>query len=486
MSETPRVRFAPSPTGYLHVGGARTALFNWLYARSTGGSMVLRIEDTDLERSSEEMVEAITDGLEWLGLDWDEGPFFQSERVGEHRAAAERLLGEGSAYRCFCDPEELEAERLAAREANEDWSYDGRCRLIDPTEAEGRADGGEPFAIRFSVPRDEAVRFEDLIHGNTRVDSSQIEDFVLLRSDGQPTYQLAVVVDDAWMRITHVIRGDDHLSNTPKQILLYRALGTPVPEFAHLPLILGPDKKRLSKRHGATSVGEFRERGFEAEAVTNFLSLLGWSPGDDREFLRREELVELFTLDRVNKKPAVFDETKLEWLNGQYMILRPTEELVPLARQAFEETGFDLSGTDEKTFLRIVDLLKQRVRLYDEFPTKGAFFFRAPEEYNEESVAKRWKDPQEVIPRLKRSRQELEGLSEWTDESIEACVRGMAEAEEVGAGKFIHPIRVAISGAHEGPGLFESLNVIGQEETVARIDRAIAWLESNAGRAAQG
>jgi glutamyl-tRNA synthetase len=432
------------------------------------------------------MVHAITDGLTWLGLDWDEGPFFQSERVGEHRGAAEQLLEKGSAYRCFCDADELEAERLAAREAGEDWSYDGRCRLIDPTESRERAEGGEPFAIRFSVLHDEETVFNDLIHGPTRVEGAQIEDFVLLRSDGQPTYQLAVVVDDAWMRISHVIRGDDHLSNTPKQILLYRALEAQAPEFAHLPLILGPDKKRLSKRHGATSVGEFRERGFESEAVTNFLSLLGWSPGDDREFLRREELVELFTLDRVNKKPAVFDEMKLEWLNGQYMIQRPTEELIPLARKSFEEAGFDLSGIDDPTFSRIVDLLKQRVRLYDEFPAKGAFFFRSPEEYNEESVAKRWKNPDEVLPRLQKSGRELSDLPEWTDESIENCIRGMAEAEEVGAGKYIHPIRVAISGAHEGPGLFESLNVIGQEETVARIDRAVAWLESKAGPTSQG
>ena len=486
MAKPPRARFAPSPTGFLHVGGARTALFNWLFARSTGGTFVLRIEDTDLERSSEEMVHAITDGLTWLGLDWDEGPFFQSERVGEHREAAEKLLEQGNAYRCFCDPDQLEAERLTAREAGEDWSYDGRCRRIDSSEAEKRAEAGETFAIRFSIPRDDAVRFEDLIHGNTRVDSSQIEDFVLLRSDGQPTYQLAVVVDDAWMQISHVIRGDDHLSNTPKQILLYRALDAPVPEFAHLPLILGPDKKRLSKRHGATSVGEFRERGFESEAVTNFLSLLGWSPGDDREFLRREELVKLFTLDRVHKKPAVFDEAKLEWLNGQYMIQRPTEELVPLARKAFEEAGFDLSGIAEATFSRIVDLLKQRVRLYDEFPVKGTFFFLSPDRYDEESVAKRWKNPDQIIPRLRRSRQELADLPDWTDESIESCVRSMAEAEEVGAGKYIHPIRVAISGAHEGPGLFESLQVIGQEETVARIERAIAWLETKAGSGPQG
>jgi glutamyl-tRNA synthetase len=478
MSEAPRVRFAPSPTGYLHVGGARTALFNWLYARHNNGTFVLRVEDTDLERSSEEMVQAITDGLNWLGIDWDEGPLFQGERVGEHRTAADQLLEQGSAYRCFCDPAELEAERKAAMERGDDLGYDGRCRMIDPAEARTRAEGGEPFALRFAVPHDVPVKFVDHIHGPTRVDGEQIEDFVLLRSNGQPTYMLAVVVDDIWSRISLVIRGDDHLSNTPKQILLYRALGAPVPEFAHLPLILGEDKKRLSKRHGAASVGDYRERGFQPEAVLNFLSLLGWSPGEDREFMRTEDLIELFSLERVNKKPAVFDETKLEWLNGQYMIQLPSEELVPNARKAFEEAGFDVSGTDDATMTRIVDLLKERVRLYTDFPEKGPYFFRPPDSYNEESVAKRWKKPDEVIPRLKLASGQLGGLDTWSHDPIESCIRSMAEQEEVGAGKYIHPIRVAVSGTHEGPGLFELLETIGQQESVERLERAIAWLEA--------
>lgn len=477
MSEIPRVRFAPSPTGYLHVGGARTALFNWLYARHYKGVFILRIEDTDLERSTDEMVNAITDGMSWLGLDWDEEPFFQSERIRDYLEAADRLLEKGSAYRCFCDPDELEAERNAAREKNEDWSYDGRCRLIEADESSSRAEAGDSYAIRFAVPHEETISFHDSIHGDMSIEGTQIEDFVLLRSDRQPTYQLACVVDDAWMKITHVIRGADHLSNVPKQILLYRALGMPVPEFAHVPLILGPDKKRLSKRHGATSIGEYRDKGYLPEAVVNFLSLLGWSPKDDREFLRQDELVELFTLEAVNKKPAVFDETKLEWLNGQYLNLLPSEELLAGARSAFEEAGYDLSRVDDVFLSRVVDLLKERVRLTHEFAEKGHYFFKAPVEYNPESVAKRWKNPAETVSRLTRTAEQLKTLVTWNEKRLESVVRGLAEAEGVGAGKYIHAIRVAVSGIHTGPGLFELLELLGQKEVLSRLDRAVAFLQ---------
>ncbi len=476
MSETPRVRFAPSPTGYLHIGGARTALFNWLFARHHDGVFILRIEDTDLERSTDEMVTAITEGMTWLGLDWDEGPYFQSERVDEHKAAALKLLEEGRAYRCFCDPAVLEAERNAAREENLDWRYGGHCRLISREESLSRAESGEPFAVRFAVPHEDAIAFYDHIHGEVRVEGEQIEDFVLLRSDGQPTYQLAVVVDDAWMGITHVIRGADHLSNVPKQILLFRALDMPIPEFAHLPLILGQDGKRLSKRHGATAVGEYREKGYLAEAVVNFLSLLGWSPKDDREFLRRGELIELYSLEGVNKKPAAFDEAKLEWLNGQYMNLLPSEDLLTGARASFEGAGYDTSPFDDTYLNRVVDLLKERVRLFTEFAERGGFFFRPPAEYDPEAVAKRWKDPVEVIRKLTRAGEQLGALSDWTEEGIETVIRGLAEEEEVGAGQYIHPVRIALSGIHTGPGLFELIELIGQDETVNRIRSAIDFL----------
>jgi glutamyl-tRNA synthetase len=477
MNEKPRVRFAPSPTGYLHVGGARTALFNWLFARHHGGVFVLRIEDTDLVRSSEEMVTAITDGMTWLGMDWDEGPFFQGERVEVHREAARELLERGLAYRCFCDPEELEAERLQARQESADWRYDGRCRRIEPEASRSMAEAGQPFALRFKVPHDQAVEFLDHVHGPMRFDGDQIEDFVILRRDTQPTYQLACVVDDLWMKISHVIRGADHLSNTPKQILLYRALGASLPEFAHLPLILGPDKGRLSKRHGATSVGEYKAKGFHPEAVVNFLALLGWSPGDDREYLRRGELIELFSMERVLKKPSVFDEAKLEWLNGQYMIALPSAELLPGVRAAFEQAGCDLTGWTEERLLRVIDLLKERARLYRDFPEVGSWFFQAPAAYAEESVALRWKDPAETRRRLAAVLKALNGLRDWTEGAIERTVRSVAEREGVGAGKFIHAIRVALTGIHTGPGLFELMTVLDREEVVARMERAIAWLE---------
>jgi len=427
------------------------------------------------------MVTAITEGMEWLGLDWDEGPFFQSERIDEHRTAALRLLDEGKAYRCFCDPAALEAERNASREQNLDWRYGGHGRLISRDESLSRAESGESHAVRFAVPHEEAIGFYDHIHGEVRVEGEQIEDFVLLRSDGQPTYQIAVVVDDAWMKITHVIRGADHLSNVPKQILLFRALEMPVPEFAHLPLILGQDGKRLSKRHGATAVGEYREKGYLAEAVVNFLSLLGWSPKDDREFLRRDELIDLYTLEGVNKKPAAFDETKLEWLNGQYMNLLPSGELLAGARASFEEAGYKTAAFDDSYMSRVVDMLKERVRLFTEFGERGGFFFRPPEAYDPEAVGKRWKDPQEVIRKLKLVEERFTALPDWNEAGIEGVIRALAEEEEVGAGQFIHPVRVALTGIHTGPGLFELIELIGSEESVSRLISAIEFLSQREG-----
>jgi glutamyl-tRNA synthetase len=318
---SPRVRFAPSPTGYLHVGGARTALFNWLYARRTGGIFVLRIEDTDMERSSWEMVAGILDGMRWLGLDWDEGPevggphgpYFQSERLDRYREAAARLVASGLAYYCYCNPDDITAKRAAAEAAGQSWSYDRACASLSDDEIAAREAAGAPRAIRFRMP-DGTTAYDDAVHGKIEFDNAVIEDFVVLRSDRYPTYHLSVVVDDIEMGITDVVRGDDHISNTPKQVLLYEALGAPVPRFAHVPLILGPDKRRLSKRHGATSVMEYERQGFLPEAMFNFLALLGWSPGaGDREVFTREELVEAFSLDGISSSNAVFNPEKLEW-----------------------------------------------------------------------------------------------------------------------------------------------------------------------------
>ena len=327
MSDTPRLRFAPSPTGYLHVGGARTALFNWLYARRHGGVFILRIEDTDRERSSDEMSAAILDGMKWLGLDWDEGPYHQADGFERHRRDAETLLRAGRAYRCFCTPEELKARREAAEAGGGAYRYDRRCLRVDADAAAQRAAAGEPHAIRFSVP-DGEVFWDDAVHGETRFRNAEIDDFIIIRTDGTPVYNLAVVSDDIAMEITHVIRGDDHLSNTPRQLLLYQALGATPPMFAHVPMILGPDGRRLSKRHGATAVGEYRDRGILPHALTNFLALLGWSPGEDRELMTTEEMISLFSVERINKKSAVFDPEKLEWMTRQHIMQLSTADIV--------------------------------------------------------------------------------------------------------------------------------------------------------------
>jgi len=478
MSDKPRVRFAPSPTGYLHVGGARTALFNWLFARHNDGVFILRIEDTDLDRSDDEMVLAITEGLDWLDLNWDEGPFFQSEMVEEHKAAAYELLDQEKAYRCFCDPQELEALRTSAREKGEDWKYPGICRQLSADESIARAEKGDVCAIRFAMPQDRTITLHDLVLGDIDKQGSDLEDFVLLRLDGNPTYNLACVIDDSTMGITHVIRGEDHKDNAIKQILIYEALQLSIPEFAHVPLILGPDKKRLSKRHGATAVGEYSDRGYMPEAFVNFLSLLGWSPKDDTEFMRRDELISRFDLNGINRKPAVFDETKLGWLNGQYLNLLPTEELLSGARAAFETSGVDLSAVEDDYLKGVVDLLKERVRLFTEFPEKGTWFFTAPDSYDPDSVAKRWKNPEEVIPRLENTAESLNSAEIWDHDSIENAIRSLAEAEEVGAGKYIHAIRVAVSGVMQGPGLFELIELLGREEVVMRLQTAVDYLRA--------
>src|SRR4051812_8195285 len=355
---TPRVRFAPSPTGYLHVGGARTALFNWLYARHSGGTHVLRIEDTDRERSTEEHTRVILDGLTWLGVTWDEGPFFQGEYAARHQADAERLLAEGKAYRCFCTKEELDAQRARVEAAGAGFRYDGRCSRLTRSEIEQRIKDGAPSTIRFRV-RDEEIAWDDAVHGRISFQGRDLDDFVILRSDNSAIYNLAVVSDDIAMRITHVIRGDDHISNTPKQIALYRALGHEPPVFAHVPMILGSDGKKLSKRHGATAVGDYQDQGILPAAMRNFLALMGWSPGEDREILPEDEMVQLFTLDGIQKKAAVFDTTKLEWMNGQYLSSLPAGELLDPVLRRLGQLGVQHEGRDLGP---MIDAVKGRSR----------------------------------------------------------------------------------------------------------------------------
>jgi glutamyl-tRNA synthetase len=476
---TVRVRFAPSPTGYLHVGGARTALFNWLYARAVGGVFVLRIEDTDRQRSSEAHTQAILGGLSWLGLDWDEGPIFQSDGLARHAADARRLLAEGKAYRDFTTPEQLKAE--AQRRGTEDRRLPRELAdAVGAGESERRAAAGEPFAIRFRVPDGETV-WDDLVHGERRFANADIEDLVVLRSDGTPTYNLAVVSDDADERITHVLRGDDHVSNTPKQILLYRALGQPVPTFGHLPMILGPDGKRLSKRHGATAVEEYQQKGILPEALFNFLALLGWNPGDEREVMTPAELVGAFALDRVQKKSAVFDTEKLEWLNGQHLARRGTDDLVPLVLDRLAAHGWGAgSWSGGEAWMRaLIDLLKVRARTVDELAEMAEPYLKGgPPEYASDAVAQHWaKEPAAVSQRLERLRAELSGAP-WEAPALEEATRAVAAELGIGAGKLIHPLRVAVTGRMHSPGIFEVLVLLGKERSLARIEGAIQHIRA--------
>ncbi len=455
-----RTRFAPSPTGYLHIGGARTALFNWLFARHHRGSFILRIEDTDVERSTEEATQAILDAMEWLGLKWDEGPYFQSKRLHLYREHVERLLERGLAYRCYCTPEELEERRKRALEEGRPPRYDGRCR-----DRKDRPD--LPHAIRFKVPRNGATIVRDLIKGTVSFDHSEIEDLVILRSDGMPTYNLCVVVDDALMGITHVIRGDDHLNNTPKQILLYEAFGYKVPEFAHVPMILGPDRTRLSKRHGATSVTAYREMGYLPEAMVNYLVRLGWSYGD-QEIFSVEELIEKFSLENVGRSSAVFNPEKLLWLNAHYIKEKDDRELAELLVPFLEKRGYRARG-DER-LPKIVKTLKERAKTLEEMAEMADFYFAEEIEYDEEA-RKRFLTPErlEIFDALIEG---LSGLEEFTEKGIEGVFRRIMEEKGLKLGKLAQPVRVAVTGRTVSPGIFETLEALGKERTIKRLKKA--------------
>jgi glutamyl-tRNA synthetase len=436
----PRLRFAPSPTGYLHVGGARTALFNWLYARRHGGTFVLRIEDTDVQRSSWEMLAGILDGLKWLGIDWDEGPevggphapYFQSERQEKYRAAAHDLLSRGHAF----------------------------------------DDAG---AIRFKVPPGQTV-FDDSVRGRIEFDNEHIEPFVVLRSDGHPTYHLSVVVDDIDMQVTHIVRGDDHISNTPKQVLLYRAFGRPMPAFAHVPLIMGPDKKRLSKRHGATSVMEYEKQGYLPEAMFNFLALLGWGTGGDDELFTREELVARFSLEGISGGNAVFNTEKLEWFNHKHLLRLGDDDLISRLHARLEAAGYwrdALFGADRDWFVRVLALLKPRAKTLNAFVEQLAPFFADPLEYDPEGVKKHLSPP-EMRGHLAALREALASEPVWNESALERALRALAEARGAKAGQIIHATRLAMTGRMVSPGLFEMLVLLGRERVLARLDNVLA------------
>ncbi len=480
-----RLRFAPSPTGYLHVGGARTALFNWLYARRHGGTFVLRIEDTDAERSSDEMVQAILSSLRWMGVDWDEGPevggphgpYTQTARFNRHREQADTLVRQGHAYYCYCRTDRLQAERAAAESRGQGWMYDRQCLRLGAEEIASMEAAQLPRAVRVRVPEGETT-FVDQVHGPITVDHSTIEDFVIVRSDGLPTYQLSVVCDDIDMAITHVIRGDDHISNTPKQILLYRALGAPIPAFAHVPLILGTDKKRLSKRHGATAVGEYEAQGILPEAFVNFLALLGWSPGSDEEIFTREELVARFALEGISGGNAVFNPEKLDWFSAQHLARLSPDALMARVRPELERAGLwddGLAGERRQWFARVLALLVPRARRLGDFAPQLVPFLGTVDSYDPAAVEKHLKAPglaQHIVALADAFR----ALDLFDEVTTEATVRAVADAGGLKFGALVHATRIAITGRAVSPGLFETLVLIGREPVVTRLDALARFL----------
>jgi glutamyl-tRNA synthetase len=475
-----RLRFAPSPTGYLHVGGARTALFNWLFVKKYGGQFLLRVEDTDKARSTDASTRAIFEGLEWLGLEWDEEVVYQGAKLERHRADVKQLVDTGHAYRCFCTSAELDEQRKAAEARNEAFRYDRRCERLSPDDVARRMADHLPFVIRFRMPEGE-TSWTDLVHGLITFPNKDIGegDFIILRSDATPIYNFAVVSDDIAMRITLVMRGDDHISNTPKQILLYEALGAPLPQFAHLPMIHGMDGKKLSKRHGATAVGDYQHMGILPQAMLNFLALLGWSPGNDIEVMTVPQMVELFSTEGLSRKAAIFDTKKLEWMNGQHLALIAAAELAPLVARGVVAAGLasesELAARSD-WFVALIDLLKVRARTTDEIVRQATPYLREEIDYDPDAVAKQWKDRAVSRELLDSAGQALTAVAEWQAQPLEDALRTLAESKAVSAGKIFQPLRVALTGAAASPGIFDVLVMLGRERSLERIDKAVRYI----------
>lgn len=482
MSKQVRVRFAPSPTGHLHVGGARTALFNWLFARNRGGAFILRIEDTDKERSTEESYRGIVGAMRWLGLDWDEGPevggewgpYSQSERRDGYRESAEKLRAEGKAYPCFCTAEELAERREAMKKLGQDPRYDGRCRGLDGAKVEKLLAEGKPHVMRLETSDEGMIEFDDLVHGRIAVPARQIDDFIIVKSDGYPTYNFACAVDDSRMEITHVIRGDDHLSNTPRQVLLYEALGIEPPAFAHVPLIMGPDKARLSKRHGSTSIQQFRDDGYLPEAMVNYLVLLGWSYDDSAQVFTTGELVEKFSLDRVSDTPAIFDYKKLLWMNGEHMKKRPVEDRVQLVTPYLQSAGLvkePIDGEKLAFVKQVVEVVGDRLKMPRDIVDLSDFFFLEEVEY-EEKAAQKFLKRHYVGPAFRILEDRIQKLHAYNELGIEELMRGLAGEMGLKAGELIHPVRVALTGRRNSPGIFEVMTLLGRDRVLERLARA--------------
>ncbi|OAT87035.1 glutamate--tRNA ligase [Desulfotomaculum copahuensis] len=484
-----RVRFAPSPTGSLHIGGARTALFNWLFARKENGKFILRVEDTDTQRYIAEAAAGIERTLRWLGLDWDEGPvaggpkgpYRQSERLELYRQEAKRLLDAGLAYPCYCTPDELAQMREEARQSGRAPRYDGRCRHLDEAARKAKEAAGLKPVLRIKAPAEGSTVVRDLIRGEVTFDNSTLDDFIIMKSNGIATYNFACVVDDHGMGITHVLRAEEHLSNTPKQLVIYNALGYPPPQFAHVPMILAPDRSKLSKRHGATAVEEFREQGYLAPAIVNYLALLGWSPGADKEIMSREEMVSLFSLEAINKSAAIYDVRKLTWLNAQYINNLPLDTVVREALPFLQAGALipPAPSPEEMDYItRVVAAVRSRVHTLVELADAASYFFRDDFTYEEKGVRKHFSKPG-VTETLARGRQALAAVQPFDLEQTEAAYRQVTEALGVSGGALIHPTRLAISGRTVGPGLFDIIVLLGRENCLTRLDRAIRWIEKN-------
>lgn len=462
-----RTRFAPSPTGLLHIGGVRTALFSWLYARRHQGKFILRVEDTDRERSTEAATQVILDGMEWLGLTADEGPFYQTRRMDRYAEVLQRFLQEGNAYRCYCTKEELEAMRAKQIEAKQKPRYDGTCRH----RTEPRA-GVDPV-IRFKNPQTGSVVVEDVIHGNVTFENAELDDLIIARSDGSPTYNFCVVVDDSDMAITHVIRGDDHLNNTPRQINMLKALGAKPPVYAHVPMILGADGAKLSKRHGAVSVLQYRDDGFLPEALLNYLVRLGWSHGD-QEVFSMEQMIELFDISDVNKSASAFNPDKLLWLNQQHIMRASPERLAQYLKPQLAALGID--AADETQLAAVANIQKERAKTLKEMASNSAFFFREVESYEEKAAKKNL--TQDAKPLLQQVVDRLGATDTWSAETIHNVLNAIATDANVGLGKIAQPIRVAVTGTAVSPPIDATLALLGKSKTVARIGNAIRYIES--------
>ncbi|MDD5672977.1 MAG: glutamate--tRNA ligase [Chitinivibrionales bacterium] len=482
-----RVRFAPSPTGYLHVGGARTALFNYLFARRSGGTFILRIEDTDRGRFQESALEEIYQSLRWLGLDWDEGPqkggevgpYIQSERLDRYQKYADQLIQSEHAYRCFCTPQRLEEVRLKREKEKQSTGYDRLCRDLTPAQIEENLAQNKPYIVRLKIPAGRTVSFNDLIRGKIDYQSDILDDLVLLKTDGFPTYHLANVVDDHAMRISHVLRGDEWIASTPRHVLLYEAFGWTPPLFAHMPVILDPSGGKLSKRKGAASVMDYKRTGILPEALFNFIAFLGWSPGDEREKMGREEMIEAFSLENISPKASVFDEKKLEWMNGLYLHDHSAESLVRDVFPLLKAKGFISSEANEHDPIVVsaISLLKDRSRRLTEIVENASYFFIDPVSYEEKAVIKYFAKGTKAV--FETLIDKLDGMIEFNQVSLDKLYHEYSTASGVAIGELIHPTRLAVSGVSFGPGLFELMQALGKETVFRRIKTAISWLEKN-------